>query len=62
MINANPVLERVQPSVKIPNKAVPIKKTMRRPIMSAIEPARRSEQPDVSLFVKVRDQVCTYEM
>ena len=45
-----PVCARPQPSVKQEHRKQPTKKTFRRPIMSAMEPARRREQPHVRLL------------
>lgn len=44
-----PVCARPQPSVKQEVRKQPVRKTLRRPMMSAMEPARRREQPHVSL-------------
>ena len=58
MIKDVAVLDSPQPRVKHEKKAHPVKNTFFRPIMSAIEPARRSVQPHVRL-VKVRKSACT---
>lgn len=49
MMRDVPVWARPQPSVKQEQRKQPRRKSLRRPMMSAMEPARRSEQPHVRL-------------
>lgn len=48
-MSAAPVLERAQPRVKAEYRAVPVRKVIRRPSISAMEPASRRVQPHVNL-------------
>lgn len=51
MINSMPVFGNPQASMKRPSIKVPVRLTMRLPMTSAIEPARRRHEPLVSLIL-----------